>query len=188
MILLPSLALAALAGQAGQQSRTVAAKTEIVEQQGAPGAVKRAAIQPVEKGFDARLEMTNPPDPFDVLGNSRAVYLPGFGLVLTAEVDLIKVPGLSPFHQKITDEERPRLHARKLAALPRLKEAMKAELLAAAAELRTVPLNEKIVIGVNLFYFVGEDASNLPAQVVAQATRAQLLTKAGADLIQFQEF
>ena len=183
MILLPSLVLLAAAGQ---QARTVAAGTDVVQQQADAG-VKRASMVVVEKAFDQRLEVTNPADPFDLLGNARGIYLPGFGFVLTAEVDLIKVPGLSPFHQSITAEERPRLHARKLQAVPRLKEVMKSMLFAAAVELRSVPANENIVIGVNLFYFVGEDASGLPSQVVMRATRQQLMAKQ-ADSIKLQEF
>jgi len=182
VIFLPSLVLLAAAGQ---QSRAVAAKAEVAQVE--PG-VKRTAMQVVEKGFDARLELTNPPDPFDVLGNARGIYLPGFGVVLTAEVDLIKVPGISPFHQAITAEERPRLRARKLQALPRLKEAMKAVLISTAQDLRSVPLNENIVVGVTLYYFVGEDSTGLPSQVVMQATRQQLLNSQGADSIKVQEF
>ena len=182
-MLLPSLVL--LAAAAGQQARTVAAKTEVAQpDQG----VKRLAMQQIEKAFDARLELMNPPDPFDLLGNTRGIYLPGFGVVLTAEIDLIKVPGLSPFHQSITAEERPRLRARKLQALPRLKEAMKAAMISAAAELRTVPPTENIVIGVNLFYYVGEDTAGRPVQVVMQASRAQLLTRQAAELIKSQDF
>jgi hypothetical protein len=182
VIFLPAFVLLAAAGQ---QARTVAARTEVSQVE--PG-VKRTAMQVVEKSFDARLESTNPPDPFDPLGNARGLYLPGFGVVLTAEIDLIKVPGISPFHQKITAEERPRLRARKLAALPRLKEAMKAAMISAAQDLRSVPLNENIVVGVSLFYFVGEDSTGLPLQVVMQATRQQLLTNQGAGSIKVQEF
>lgn len=182
----PLLALALLAA-AGQAPRVAAATAKAETAQ--PGAVvKRAAMQAVEKAFDRRLEATNPADPFDLLGDTRGIYLPGFGVVLTAEVDLIKVPGISPFHQAITAEERPRLHARKLEAVPRLKEAMKAVLLSCAADLRSVPPNENIVVAVTLFYFVGEDATGLPAQLIVQAPRQQLLTNPAADSIKVQEF
>ena len=171
---------------AAQPPRQVAAKTEVTQAE--QPAVKRSAMQSVEKSIDKRLELTNPADPFDVLGNTRGIYLRGVGVVLSAEVDLVRVPGLSPFHQAIGPEERVRVRARKLQTLPKLREAMKAALLAAAAELRSLPLNENIVFGVTLFYFNGEDASGLPSQIVMQAVRQQLVSPQGQDLIKVQEF
>jgi hypothetical protein len=169
---------------AGQPAKPVAATTEVSPSQ-EPG-VKREAMKAVEKSIDARLDGLNPADPTDLMGNTRGIYLPGFGVVLTSEVALVKVAGLSPFHQTITPEERTRAHARRLQALPKMKEAIKAALVSAASELRAVPLNEKIVFGVNLFYWSWEDTSGLPAQIVVQGTRQQLVSHLEA--IQMQEF
>jgi len=182
----PLLIFALLAAGHGQAARTVVAKTDAPQAQ-VEGAVTRPAMKAVELGIDARLQQMNPADPPDLLGNTRGVYLQGFGVVLTAEVDLIMVPGISPFHQKITAEERPRFRARKLAALPKLKEAMKASLIAAATDLRAVPPNENMVFGMTLFYFVGEDTTGLPSQVVMQATRQQLISGQAA-AIKVQEY
>jgi len=144
-------------------------------------------MQALEKSIDARIESANAADPFDLLGYTRGVYVPGFGVVLSAEVDLIKMPGVSPFHPKITAEERPRFLARKLQTLPKLREIMRASLIAAAAELRSVPMQENIVFGVTLFYYFGEDTSGLPGQIVMQATRQQLATKQNPAAIKIQE-
>jgi hypothetical protein len=159
---------------AAQPAKPVAARTEIVPAE--PGSVKRTAMQALEKSIDGRIDSANPADPFDLLGYTRGVYVPGFGVVLSAEVDLIKVPGLSPFHPKITAEEAVKIQARKLQTLPKLREIMRTSLLAAAAELRSVPLNENIVFGVTLFYWYGEATAGLPGQIVMQATRQQLTT------------
>jgi hypothetical protein len=99
-----SLTLLGAGLSAAQAPRPVAAKAEQV-QAGAVG-VTRAVMQGVEKGIDARLDLCNPADPADLLGNTRGVYLPGYGVVLTSEVALVKVAGLSPFHQTATPEER----------------------------------------------------------------------------------
>jgi hypothetical protein len=64
---------------------------------------------------------------------------------------------------------------RKLARVPRLKQAMRDMLVASAASLDTVPRDERIVIGVTLFYFSWEDASGMPQQVVMSAPRRDLL-------------
>jgi hypothetical protein len=182
--LLP-LAVLAAGALVAQPARPVAARTQIAQAE--PGSVKRMAMQAVEKSIDGRLDSANPADPFDLLGYTRGVYLPGFGVVLSAEVDLIKVPGLSPFHPKITAEEAVKIQARKLQTLPKLREIMKTSLVAAAAELRSVPLNENIVFGVTLFYWHGEATAGLPGQVIMQATRQQLVTQQNPGSIKIQE-
>jgi hypothetical protein len=180
--LLPALLLAGGLA-AGQPARPVAARTEVsqapAQQQ---GTITRAAMQAVEKSIDARLSA----DSSDLLGNTRGIYLPGFGVVFTAEVATVKLPGPSPFHQTFTADERAKARARKVEALPKLRETIKAALISAAADLRSLPLNEKLVFGVNLFYWNWEDAAGLPSQIVMQATRQQLVTR--LEGIQVQEF
>ncbi len=39
---------------------------------------------------------------FDLLGTTRGVYLEGYGVVFSAELDLIVTPNLNPFHQSFT--------------------------------------------------------------------------------------
>ena len=179
------LAVMAAGVAPAQPPRPVAARTQVPST--GPGSVARPAMQAIEKSIDGRLESANPADPFDLLGFTRGVYVPGFGVVLSAEVDLIKVPGLSPFHPKITPEERPRFLARKMQTLPKLRDIMRASMVAAASELRSVPLNENIVFGMTLFYFFGEDTTGLPGQIIMQATRQQLMTQQNPAAIKVQE-
>ncbi len=54
--------------------------------------VTRAAIAPLESSFDARIGAPGQPEPFDLLGNTRGVYLEGYGAVFTAEANLIVMP------------------------------------------------------------------------------------------------
>src|SRR3954447_6169187 len=94
---------------AGQNARPVAARTQVPQAGQQQGIVTRTAMQAVEKVIDARLTV----DPTDLMGNTRGIYLPGFGVVLTSEVALVKLAGPSPFHQNITQDERTKAHARK---------------------------------------------------------------------------
>jgi hypothetical protein len=172
---------------AAQQRQPVAARAQaqqiqVQQQTQQQSVVKRASLQDVEKSIDARLSA----EPFDLMGNTRGIYLPAVGVVLTSEVALAKLAGPSPFHQTISAGERTRAHAQKIEALPKLREAIKAALLTAATDLRTVPLNEKVIFGVTLFYWNWEDTSGLPSQIVMQATRQQLVSKLEA--VQVQEF
>jgi hypothetical protein len=176
---------------AAQQPQPVAARTQepqiqVQQQTQQSIVVKRASMQNLERIIDARLADFNAADPAEVLGNTRGIYLPGYGLVMTAEVALVRLPGPSPFHQTFTVEEKLKSRARKVQALPKLRDAMRAALTAAAGELTTVPLSEKIILGVNLFYWNWEDASGLPSQIVMQATRQQLVSRLEA--VQVQEF
>jgi hypothetical protein len=136
--------------------------------------VKRAAVQAMERSFDARMQQVVT-EPFDLLGNTRGVYLEGYGAVFTAEVNLIVSPAISPFRPPFTKEEIEKIHQRKLQKLPVLRENMREMLLASSASLDGVAAGEQIVLGVTLFNYKYEDASRLPNQIVMQAEKGKLL-------------
>jgi hypothetical protein len=167
---------------AAQKPRPVAARADAGQIAVQQASVIRASIQTVEKKIDVKLFA----DPTDLMGTTRGLYLPGFGVVLTAEVALVKLGGPSPFHQTFTNEERVRARARKTEALPKFKEMIQAALIAAAGDLGSVPANEKLVFAVNLFYWNWEDRTGFPSQIVLQGTRQELMARPAA--IQVQEF
>lgn len=136
--------------------------------------VSRAALQPMEKSFDRRMQ-TFSDDPFNLLGTTRGIYLDGYGVVFTNEISLAFGPNITPFSQVISDDQKARLHQKKLARVPRLREMMRDMMVAAAASLDTVPAEERVVVGVTLFHFSWEDSSGLPAQIIMQAPRKALL-------------
>lgn len=141
----------------------------------APQQVTRAAMAAVEKNFDKRLEGMAVDNPLMLLGMTRGVYLEGYGAVLTAEVNLAAGPPPSPFRPAIGKEDIGRIRLKKIERLPALKGAMREMLVAAAGSLDTVPVEERLVVGVTLFHFSWEDSSGLPAQVLMQAPRKMLL-------------
>lgn len=138
--------------------------------------VSRAALAAIEKNFDARIERDIIDNPFLLLGTTRGVYLPGYGAVFTAELNLITLPAFTPFHPHFTKEELAKIRAKKLERLPRLKRLMQETLVGAAASLDTVPPNERIAVGVSLFYHRSwEDTTGLPSQVIMEAQKQSLL-------------
>ena len=137
--------------------------------------VSRASIAPMEKAFDRRLEGWNVDEPVMLLGTTRGVYLEGYGVVFTAEMNLLPGGTMSPFQPTIKKEQVERVHQKKLGRLPQLCEQMKEMLVASAQSLDTVPLDERIVVGVTLFHFSWEDVSGMPAQIVMQAQRKLLV-------------
>jgi hypothetical protein len=146
-----------------------------------PHRVKRATMAALEKVFDTRIQRASAVEPLDLMGNTRGIYLQGYGAVFTTAVNLIISPTINPFHMTFTKAEIDRVHARKVERLPLLKQQMREMLFTGAAALDGVPLHEQIVVGVSLMYFSWEDTTGLPAQLVMQGERQKLLNRAAAE-------
>ena len=154
--------------------------------------VTRAALVPIEKRIDARLGRPAQEEPYDLLGNTRAVYLEGYGVVFTTEVGLLQLPPITPFNPSFSKEDIQMIHQRKAAKLPLLKQAMREMLAASAASLPALPADNQVAVAVTLFYFSWEDRSGLPSQILMQASRKSLAGKPVNDAltasIRLQEF
>ena len=135
----------------------------------------RASLAALERIFDSRIERQSVEDPFMLLGTTRGVYLEGYGAVLTAEVNLVTGPALTPFRPALSKDEIARLRAKKQQRLPLLRQLMREMLLDAAGSLDAIPPGEQVVLAVTLFYYSWEDRSGLPGQILMQAPRQQLL-------------
>lgn len=155
---------------------TVAAVTEPV--------VTRAMLIPVEKKIDQRLE-TLFDEPFLLLGMTRGLYLEKFGAVFSAELQLISTPGTGTFgFTAPTKEMIINTRNKKLERLPALKDAMRAQLASAAVALERLPVDEKVVFGISIYRRSWEDSTGLPAQIVMQANRKDLISARNAAAIE----
>lgn len=135
----------------------------------------RAEIEAVEKSFDNRLKRFNLESPMEVLGLTRGLYLQGYGVVFSAEVNLLLLPGISPFRPTVSREEVVRIRAAKLKRLPELRQLMQQMLLDSAGALDRVPENEQLVLGISLFSQSWEDRTGVPSTILMQAQRRALL-------------
>jgi hypothetical protein len=154
----------------------------------APASVETPRVSPqalaqLEQGFEDKVRGLRGEEPFSLLGASSGFYLEGYGVVLTIPLDLIYTPGPSPFRPPITDLDKEKVHRRKLAQLPALRQAAREMLASAAASLSTLPVDRKISVAVRIYYMGWEDSAGLPHQIVATADRKSAL--AGA--IQLEE-
>ncbi|MCC6591404.1 MAG: hypothetical protein IT168_32260 [Bryobacterales bacterium] len=159
----------------------------------APSKIARAQLKVLESTFDQRITRANIDDPFDVLGSTRAVYIDGYGIVLSNEVNLVIGPAITPFRPKLTPEEIEKLRHRKLTRLPQMRQLMRDMMITCATQLRAMPPEEQVVLGTTLFFFSWEDRRDLPEQIVMKAQRKALLDveagKSKADaVIQEQAF
>ena len=135
----------------------------------------RGLIKGLERKFDKGIEAFSIDDPFYLLGNTRGVYLDGYGAVFTAELNLVAAAVITPFRPSFTPEQIEKLRQKKLTRLEPLKKVMRTMMVDSATSLKSVPANENIAVGVSLFYYSWEDTRELPSQVLMEARRGSLL-------------
>ena len=147
--------------------------------------VDRNLLGQLEQGCNKRIENLFD-DPYMLLGLTRGVYLEGYGVVLSAEVNLAITPGATPFRMAMTDEEKAALRKKKLDRLPALKHAMREVLVASARTLQPMPGSEQVVLAITLLNRSFEQTQGLPSQIVMQAPRQSLT--AGDSAIKVREY
>ncbi len=135
--------------------------------------VTRESLEVVERNVDKAIRALDTNDPYDLLGFTRGVYLPGYGVVFSAEVNLVITP-ITPFHSALTAPQVAKLREKKLTRLVFVRELMRQVLVATASALDNVPLNEQVVFGLTLFYRSFENREGLPGQIVMYAPRQVL--------------
>ena len=94
--------------------------------------------------------------------------------MVTSTVEQL-TPTRVKLHITVTPDELKRIHEKKMSRLPKLKAAMQEALLNSAGTLDPVPGEEQIALGITLFYWRGENADGLPAQVVLHGQKRALL-------------
>ena len=147
--------------------------------------VDRNLLGNLERGCNKRIE-TLFDDPYMLLGLTRGLYLEGYGVVLSAEVNLAITPGATPFRMAMTDDEKAALRKKKLDRLPGLKQAMRDVLVTSAKSLEPMPTGEQVVVAITLLNRSFEQTQGLPSQIVMQASRQSLMT--GVAAIKVREY
>ncbi len=142
----------------------------------AASTVTRASVAALEKSFNNRLDReVLEGDPFLLLGTTHGIYVDGFGVVYSAEVNLANAPGINPFHPEMTKADWQRVRQKKLQKLPALRQAMKSMLVDTAASLDGMPGEEQVVLGVRITRLPGEDTAGIPSQIVMRAQKRNML-------------
>lgn len=132
----------------------------------------RAQLAAAEQSVDATMLRLWNDNSLSLVGETRAVYLPGFGLVLSAEINLV-TPTNSLFGDTPTEKDKADLRKRKADRLPILQVKMKEAMANVAASLTWVPATEQIAFTVILPRLNWE--TGIPKQVTMQATKQDLL-------------
>jgi len=138
--------------------------------------VTRPMLVDMEKSLDSRVVRISQDNPFLLLGPTRGVYLDGYGVVFTAEINLVSAPAaMMMFRPQLTKEEIEQHRQRKLARIPQLKQALRQAMIDSAASLDTVPPQEQIVVVAMLSKYPWEDTTGIPMQIMMQASKKNLL-------------
>lgn len=124
-----------------------------------------------------------------ILGATRAVYLDGYGVVFSTELELSPSAAPNPFRPAFSKEDVARLKEKKRVRIAFLKETMRNMLASFAAGLNTLPANENVALAVTIPYFRWEDSDGLPRQIVMVAPRRILIADMiPPDAVKVQEF
>jgi hypothetical protein len=136
--------------------------------------VNRAVIRSVEISLDERLSRIWPDTPMALASHTRGLYLDGFGAVFTLEMNTAS-DGVGLMTTNITPQKKVQVKQTKIDRMPQLQKALSLALVDAAASLDPVPLDEQVVIEVDLLRYSWEDGAGYPAEVLVQSTRRKLL-------------
>jgi hypothetical protein len=132
-----------------------------------------------ETSVDQRLIKLWSDNSLSVVGPPRAVYIPGTGLVMSAEVTLAVAPaGLMV--PSLTDKDKAALQKKKSDRLPILRATMREVMATLANSLTQIPATEQIAFSVSLPRYNWEDPAALPMQITMHASRQDLVAARGS--------
>jgi hypothetical protein len=151
----------------------VAAKPAAASLSADKSLVPLEAVAELEKKLDGRISETGGTDPCIKVAGNRGVYVKGFGVMFTSDIDLINSPALSPFRPTISEADRIAVHKRKLAHVALLQKTMSEMVQAVAADpsLKSMADTDQIVVVARMVYRPWEDTTGLPGQIVVRADR-----------------
>jgi hypothetical protein len=148
-----------------------------------PARVSRASMRHMEQSVDTKVAAIEEAEPGLLLGPTRGVYLDGYGVVFTAEVDLLPTAAPNPFRPAYSKQDILRLKAKKQTRISLLKQKMRDTIIAAAGPLDNLAADDRIALAVTIPYFSWEDGAGLPRQIVMYAPRSLLLKGAKGDTL-----
>jgi|RhiMethySRZTD1v2_1073278.scaffolds.fasta_scaffold1034325_2 hypothetical protein len=136
--------------------------------------ISRPAMQAVEHSFDERFQRFNVDDPIEVLGPARGIYVDKFGVIISAEVNLV-VTAITPFRPQISGDQLEKLRQKKLSRMAEVRKMMRDTMVSTATSLKTLGPDEQVVVGLTFFHRPFELVQDLPGQIVMQASKRVLV-------------
>ena len=136
-------------------------------------------IKHAEAVMDQRLVSVIEEDPVKLLGGSRGVFLDGYGVVLTSEIDLAPSAAPNPFRPAYDKGEVILLKRKKQHRIGLVKTSMYNMMVDLAWSLKTLPAENAITVAITIPYYRFEDIAGMPRQIVISAPKKSLLVQKG---------
>ena len=114
-------------------------------------------------------------DPYYMLGTARSTYLDGYGVLTTAEIQLVFISPVIPFRPAYSPQEIQAMRDRKVKKLPELMDTMRELLVRSGTVLEPLPGNEHVALQVRLWRYAWEDSKGIPQRVFMSALKSKLL-------------
>ena len=135
--------------------------------------VSRGTLAGVEKTLDERIKRLWDDTPYLLLGDTRGVYLEGYGAVFTAEVNLVMNP-VSLMNSRVSKDDIARVRQKKLDRIPTLKKTLREAMVTMASSLDAIPGEEQIAIVAFIDHYPWEDVTGVPVQITLTAQKKKL--------------
>jgi hypothetical protein len=130
--------------------------------------VPRQSLMELEGRLDKKMATAGGTDPVYLIGQARALHVPGYGVVITQEITPVATPAPNPFRVTPSPQLVQQIHQRKLDRVPLIRQTTREMWIEAARSLPTLPDNEHILMAVRFLYQAWEDMKGLPAQIVVR--------------------
>ena len=131
----------------------------------------RSELAESERMVDMAIQRKWSEDPLVLIGGTRAFYVDGFGIVMTAELNLVTGPSVNPFNPTLSPETKAKYRQRKLERLPQMRDLMNTTLQQAKGWFPGLKDDEQIALGVQMYRYSWEDPTGLPSQVMWQTAK-----------------
>lgn len=137
--------------------------------------VDRAQTFALEKQFSERALALWGDDRYMFFLRPQAYSVDHFGILLTANMNLVPGPIPLPFRGPITKEEIATHKRAVLERIPRFRQFLKSELIDAAAMFPGGAETDRVGIAVTIYHYSWEDTADIPTQIIVQGVKRDLL-------------
>ena len=137
----------------------------------------RAELKAVERLCDKAIE-TYGIDSIEQITHARALYIEGYGVVISFEVNLARVSPLVGFAGGLSKPQKDRIRDNKLKRLPEFREFLEGLLLESVKSLDRLSPEENLLLNVGFDYANYEDSDGLPDSISLTARKKDLLDAA----------
>ncbi len=161
---------------AGQTAAPVTPRTSaavIAQSAAALGGPPRAEVKAVERLCDKALA-NYAIDTIDQVTHARALYIEGYGVLITFEVDLSRVSPLVGFAGGLSKAQRDKIRENEVKRLPEFRQFVQGLAVEAVKPLEHLSPQEHLMVHVDFDYSPYEDREGLPDALSLTATKKDL--------------